>query len=195
MRGPRVKICGLTAPEDAAVAVSLGVDFGDHLPDPAASTRRGPRHPRRGPTALLVGVFANAVEDVIGALRGAELDLIQLHGEETPSACDELGRVPAVHRQGGQSNKVPGVANWRHTRRPSSSSSIRRRTLPTRGAAVGARRSCEKRRGRRQAAGGSSSRAGSNRKTRARLARATGAFGIDVRRGVERAPGVKDPRR
>lgn len=85
----RVKICGLTRAEDAALAVSLGADavgfvFWPQSPraiavaDAAAISRTLP------PFVTRVGVFVNASpEEVAAAVREACLDAAQLHGDES----------------------------------------------------------------------------------------------------------------
>ena len=104
---PRVKVCGLTRPEDVMAAVDAGADalgfnFVEGSPrritaDSAALlTRDVP------PFVTRVGVFADAATRAIEeTVRGAGLDWVQLHGEEPPEACEKLG-VPwyKAHRVG-----------------------------------------------------------------------------------------------
>jgi phosphoribosylanthranilate isomerase len=92
----RVKICGITNWTDARLAVTAGADaLGFNF------CRKSPRYiapdearliatrlPRR---VLLVGVFVNApLEDVLRAARNVDLNLVQLHGEESPADVQEL---------------------------------------------------------------------------------------------------------
>ncbi len=92
----QVKICGITTPEDARLAFDLGADFlGVVFAD-------GPRRVSAAdacrirdavPDALLVGVFADSpTEDVVSCCRSCGLDLVQLHGSESPSYSDALQR-------------------------------------------------------------------------------------------------------
>lgn len=92
MSRPRVKICGLTRLEDAALAVRLGAD--------AVGFVLWPRSPRcislagaaaisRGLPALVtrVGVVVDLPPDEAAlAVRTAGLDVLQLHGDETLEA-------------------------------------------------------------------------------------------------------------
>jgi phosphoribosylanthranilate isomerase len=93
----RVKICGVTRPEDAALAAALGVDYVglnfwpgskrfvsvDEARDIVAAM------PRPGPAR--VGVFVNAApEDVEHVALAVGLDLVQLHGDEEPESCAAL---------------------------------------------------------------------------------------------------------
>ena len=99
----RVKICGITNWTDARLAVTAGADalgFNFYRKSPryiAPDEARliATRLPRR---VLLVGVFVNASpEDVLRAARNVDLNLVQLHGEESPSDVEELsGSFPVV---------------------------------------------------------------------------------------------------
>jgi phosphoribosylanthranilate isomerase len=92
----RVKICGITNWTDARLAVTAGADalgFNFYRQSPryiAPDEARliATRLPRR---ILLVGVFVNAApEDVLRAARNVDLNLVQLHGEESPADVQEL---------------------------------------------------------------------------------------------------------
>lgn len=92
----RVKICGLTRPEDAALAAeagawALGVILVEESPrfvDPgeAAEVLAGaPEGVER------VGVFVNALLDEIEAtIETCALTAVQLHGDEDPAFCAEV---------------------------------------------------------------------------------------------------------
>ena len=89
----RVKICGITNPEDALFAVAQGVDalgFIFYEPSPRYV------HPDRvseivsalPPFVTPVGVFVNkAREEVLAIVRSTGLRAVQLHGDETPADC------------------------------------------------------------------------------------------------------------
>ena len=86
---PKIKICGLTTPEDAALAVELGAEYlglNFYPPSPRyvdAATARQIADAVRG-RAKLVGVFVNRPSDEIDAIVDeAGLDLVQFHGDET----------------------------------------------------------------------------------------------------------------
>jgi phosphoribosylanthranilate isomerase len=93
-----VKICGITSPEDAALAVDAGADAIGFVFWPRSLRAMAPEHAAaiaRGiPDAVLrVGVFVDAsAEDMTAAADAAGLDLLQLHGEEPPSALAGLPR-------------------------------------------------------------------------------------------------------
>ena len=99
----KVKICGITRPEDAAAAIAAGADFvglvfrqgTPRALDPAVS---GWVRDLSG--VEKVGVFLDApLDDVLRIRDLLELDWIQLHGDEPDSYLDALGghvmrRVP-----------------------------------------------------------------------------------------------------
>ncbi len=102
---PRVKVCGVTRPADAALAVELGAELvgvNFHPPSPrAVSPRRAAAIARavRG-RAALVGVFVRRpraeVEEIAAA---AGLDLLQFHGDEAPEELAPFaGRAVKVVR-------------------------------------------------------------------------------------------------
>lgn len=89
----KVKICGLTNLEDALVAAEAGADFLGFIFYPpskrgtnAADVKEIVAQLRQRPDCpTLVGVFVSESAEVVeGVLRGCDLDLAQLHGEETP---------------------------------------------------------------------------------------------------------------
>lgn len=97
----QVKVCGVTRPQDAALACELGAwAIGMIL------SKRGPRfvelerakkiRAAMPEDAFAVGVFVNETAETINQLASAlDLDLVQLHGEETPELLATL-EVPAV---------------------------------------------------------------------------------------------------
>ena len=106
---PLIKICGVTRPEDAALAVSLGADLlglNFHLPsprylDPARDLSRLREIAAAAGGATLVGVFvdrpAAEIEETAAAVG---LDLVQLHGNEGPEVAARFGaRAVKVFRR------------------------------------------------------------------------------------------------
>jgi phosphoribosylanthranilate isomerase len=93
----KVKICGLTRPADAALAVSLGawalgVIFAEGSPrrldleEAAAVLSTAPAGIEK------VGVFVNAgMEDIAAAVDACRLTAVQLHGDEDAEACVAVG--------------------------------------------------------------------------------------------------------
>ena len=92
----QVKICGITNTDDARVAVDAGVDMiglNFYPPSPRYVT---PAQARAIVASLpasvsAVGVFVNEdVETVSRTVRDSGVQMVQLHGEETPEFCQQL---------------------------------------------------------------------------------------------------------
>jgi phosphoribosylanthranilate isomerase len=102
---PLVKICGLRNAETAsAISQSeLPVDYVGFVFAPS-KRRVDPQEARsimqafRRPAPGFVGVFVNPARDELErVLSAAPLDVVQLHGNETPDFCREIrNRYPAV---------------------------------------------------------------------------------------------------
>jgi phosphoribosylanthranilate isomerase len=94
----RVKICGITSRDDALTAVDAGADalgFVFHPPSPRYVTpeRAGEIIAALPPLVQTVGLFVNApLEKVNAVADGCGLDLVQLHGDETPEYCAGVRR-------------------------------------------------------------------------------------------------------
>jgi len=97
----KVKVCGITNAEDALAAVEAGADalgfiFYEKSPRyvvPAVASRIIAELP---PLVLPVGVFVNAgVASVRSIMDTCGLGMVQLHGDENASYCQELSR-PAM---------------------------------------------------------------------------------------------------
>ncbi|MBF0625933.1 MAG: phosphoribosylanthranilate isomerase [Magnetococcales bacterium] len=92
----RVKICGITRLEDGLAAAAAGADaigLVFHPPSPRAiDPERAADLVRRLPPFLgIVGLFVNRSRAEIEAItRQCRLDMIQLHGDETPADCADL---------------------------------------------------------------------------------------------------------
>jgi phosphoribosylanthranilate isomerase len=118
----RVKICGITKPEDAKLAAELGADaiglnFYEQSPrciTPFAASELIRRLP---PFVATIGVFVNWVEAPVVALcRALRLSAAQLHGDETPQTTERIAaRVPVIKalRVAQQGNSGPDVSSFR----------------------------------------------------------------------------------
>lgn len=96
MRRTRIKICGLTRPEDAAAAVEAGADACGFVFAPSPRQLTVERAARLAalvpPPVARVGVFVDADRDEIAeAVRACGLTAVQLSGSEPPEACEDLG--------------------------------------------------------------------------------------------------------
>jgi phosphoribosylanthranilate isomerase len=99
----RVKVCGITSYSDAALALDYGVDalgFNFYRPSPRYITSAEARSiiRRLPPLVTTVGLFVNveAPEDVIQTARDAAVQVLQLHGDESPAYCQCLGSWPLI---------------------------------------------------------------------------------------------------
>jgi phosphoribosylanthranilate isomerase len=94
----KIKICGLTNAEDAAVAVEAGADaigFVFHKKSPRCTESAVVKAIVKTlpPFVLAVGVFVNEEAKVVRDLMDScGLALAQLHGDETAAYCETLGR-------------------------------------------------------------------------------------------------------
>lgn len=92
----RAKICGLTRVQDVRHAVQCGADaigFVFYPPSPRAVNAAQAAELVQAIPAFVqvVGLFVNASADEIAAvLAQVPLDLLQLHGEESPAQCREI---------------------------------------------------------------------------------------------------------
>jgi phosphoribosylanthranilate isomerase len=99
----RVKVCGITTWEDALSAVDAGVDavgFNFYRPSPRYIDPDSARAiiSRLPPFVASVGLFVNiaAPADVDKTARAARVQVIQLHGDESPEYCRALADWPLI---------------------------------------------------------------------------------------------------
>ncbi|MDD2501838.1 MAG: phosphoribosylanthranilate isomerase [Geobacter sp.] len=92
----RIKICGITSPEDALTAVEAGADALGFV-----FYKESPRHifPEEAariinllpPFIQVVGLFVNEAPEIVNQIsRNCRLGLVQLHGDETPDDCRRI---------------------------------------------------------------------------------------------------------
>lgn len=94
----RVKICGITRPEDGIAAASAGADaiglvFYARSPRHVTSLQARAVINALPPFVTTVGLFVDASKETIeGVLREVPLDTLQFHGEESPEFCASFNR-------------------------------------------------------------------------------------------------------
>lgn len=94
----KVKICGITSLEDALTAVEAGADalgfvFYPLSPRHIFPEQAGDIIRRLPPFVQTIGLFVNEDPAIVNTTADqCGLDLIQLHGEETPGYCDSVRR-------------------------------------------------------------------------------------------------------
>ncbi len=95
---PRVKICGITNPADAELAVelgawALGMIFYARSPRRCSLSEAQVIAARLRRRVELCGVFVNApLEEIVRIGEELGLSMLQLHGDEGPSFCAEVHR-------------------------------------------------------------------------------------------------------
>jgi len=191
----RVKVCGITRTEDAAVAAACGADAIGLVFHPASRRAVEPEAAAEiaraaAPLVTVVGLFMDApAERVRAVLERVPLELLQFHGEESPEYCESFGRryIKAVAM--GSDVDVDALARV-HARACGFLLDAHRR-----GEAGGSGRSFDWARvpstldRPRVLAGGLTPQ------NVAAAVRQVRPFAVDVASGVEASPGIKDPDR
>lgn len=197
----RVKICGVTRPEDARLASDLGAWAVGLMFVPSSPRAVDVESARRlrsaiGPDTLAIGVFADAgAETIRRAVLACRLDAVQLHGSETPADCAAAGAAAYkavsfvepgdVARLSAYSGRVAGFFLETVRRGPSGRERVSAPEL-------------RRRWGLAREAGRYGTLLLCGELTPENVAEAVTAArpsGVDVSGGVESSPGVKDPAR
>ncbi len=198
----RVKICGITSPDDAILSLTFGADYlGLIFAD--SSRRIGVADAieirKAVPQAMLVGVFSGTpVEEVAEISRACKLNMIQLHGTESPDYCEVLlSKVSLPIIKAIRLGDLPDIGRMRDFKRTSyflfdldknTKSRVQSSTVN------GDQERLWDEAAMRRARGYRIFLAGSLGPSNVRQAvRYVAPYGIDVASGVEKSPGVKDP--
>jgi phosphoribosylanthranilate isomerase len=97
----RVKVCGMTQPEQVAQLADMGVSFAGFIFYPK-SPRYVFKHMtttqiRKENNVNKVGVFVNTpIEEVLHLVDECRLHLVQLHGDESPKYCEKIADYVSV---------------------------------------------------------------------------------------------------
>ena len=98
MKNIRIKICGITRPEDARKAAELGVDAIGLVFYAASKRAVTPEQAKKIVAALppfvsIVALFVNETAETIReTLRQVPIDIIQFHGDEDDEFCRQFDR-------------------------------------------------------------------------------------------------------
>lgn len=111
----RIKICGITRPEDAREAERAGADAIGMIFAPGSARRVTPERAEAigaavGPLLVRVGVFVDApLDDVRALVERLRLGAVQLHGSEPPAYAAALReRVPVIRAVAFREGLTPG---------------------------------------------------------------------------------------
>lgn len=98
----RIKVCGMTLPEQVNALDEMGVDFAGFIFYPKSPRYVGQKLPPekmkqiKGRIAK-VGVFVNMpYDDLMRTVDDYRLDMVQLHGDETPFFCEKVANYVTV---------------------------------------------------------------------------------------------------
>ncbi len=119
MHRTRIKLCGMTQPDQVREAVELGVDAIGmilHADSPREISFQQAKKIRRAVPAFvsLVGVFVDADESILStAINEIGLDVVQLHGDEPPALVDALDiRVVKALRARSEESVQAGIKSF-----------------------------------------------------------------------------------
>lgn len=92
----RIKVCGMTLPEQVNALDEMGVDFAGFIFYPKSPRYIGhkitaERMKKIGGRIAKVGVFVNMpYEELMRTVETYRLDMVQLHGDEIPRYCEQV---------------------------------------------------------------------------------------------------------
>lgn len=115
----KVKICGITNPEDAMAAVEAGADALGFVFFPGSPRCISPEQAaviirRLPPFVQTVGLFVNEEPATVNLVADrCGLDLVQLHGEETPDYCAAVTRRIIKAFRVKDASSLDEMANYR----------------------------------------------------------------------------------
>lgn len=187
----RIKLCGMTRPQDVRLAVELGVDYIGLIF--ARSPRRLSLEQARALRALIpetIGAVALVMdqprEDVAGIVEAVQPDLLQFHGHEDEAFAAGFG-VPFLKAlpMGGELEATQAMAAF-----PSAWGFVLDSHVP--GGAGGSGKTFDWTRYPREATRPCMLAGGLTAETVASAVTTARPWGVDVSSGIESAPGEKD---
>ncbi|WP_347329556.1 phosphoribosylanthranilate isomerase [Marinimicrobium locisalis] len=191
----RVKICGITRPEDARLALRAGAHALGLVFYPPSSRAVSVEEAKAvagavGPFGTLVGLFVNATaEEIESVLSQVPLQLLQFHGDEPAEHCERYG-LPYIKalRMRPELDVSAVMAEY-----PNASGFLL--DAYRKGVPGGTGETFDWQRVPKASSRPVILAGGLTPDNVARAAAATQPYGVDVSGGVEAAPGVKDARK
>jgi phosphoribosylanthranilate isomerase len=98
----RIKVCGMTLPEQVNALDEMGVDFAGFIFYPKSprymAQKISPEKMRQVKGRIAkVGVFVNMpYEELMRTVESYRLDMVQLHGDESPFFCEKVANYVTV---------------------------------------------------------------------------------------------------
>lgn len=191
----RIKICGITQPDDAVLAAELGawaigLIFVPQSPRSVSVDRAIEIVGALNQRVITVGVFRNQPQETVTRIADAVgLDLLQLHGAESRDTCHRLGASRVIKALAWPSSTTETDQVVSHPARYLLFDHPKTRTTRPREADWHmARKLTVTRRGILVAGALSPENV-------ATVVRTVQPFGVDVASGVESRPGIKNPQR
>lgn len=98
----RIKVCGMTLPEQVNALDEMGADLAGFIfypksPRYAGNKITAEKMKKIGGRIAKVGVFVNMpYDDLMKTVENYRLDMVQLHGDETPFFCEKVANYVSV---------------------------------------------------------------------------------------------------
>jgi phosphoribosylanthranilate isomerase len=112
-KGFRIKVCGMTLPEQVNALDEMGVDLAGFIfykksPRYMGSKISAEQMKKIGGKIAKVGVFVNMeYEELMSTVESYRLDMVQLHGDETPRFCERVANYITVVKAFRMSDNDP----------------------------------------------------------------------------------------
>ena len=192
---PKVKICGLTRVSDALAAAGAGADlvglmFYARSPRFISLAVAAQINAALPPHVVRVGVFVDPQpEEVMAAIHGCGLTMLQVHGSEAPEFCTQFGLMSM------KAFRVRTASSLEDLPRYPTDAWLLDAWSPAAPGGTGERFDWDLAIAARQLGRPLFLAGGLTPLNVADAIRQVAPFGVDVSSGVESAPGVKDPGR
>jgi phosphoribosylanthranilate isomerase len=107
----KLKVCGMTYRENIMEVAALRPDFLGFIFYDKSSRYFKSRMPELAKEIKKVGVFVNApLDEVLGKIKTFDLDLVQLHGDESPDYCYQIKQKNHLDHKKGSLGRKNGTS-------------------------------------------------------------------------------------